>query len=240
MNKIKTYITFILITLISFPCYPNSVITFFLQPYPKIKESLNEKQISKYSKKLQQPGYLLKKIVKSTRIQNGVQGVMCMYLGYVNTSDNTGKVTFPRKQQYGSMNILITKGIKPIYMIAPETVHNWMLDTSQPAKMYQFNVHHDEPSELFYINAKTVDLPKNNMITLDTVIIIADPKNVFIPNGATIIHYSPNLILPNIYIKKHFNFSYNALYTLSIKQYFEQINHEYKQEDQTVSTILQR
>lgn len=218
----------------------NSVITFFLQPYPTVAKPLNEERIKKYSHKLQQPGYLFKKIVKGTRVATGSDGVMSTYLGFVSTSDLNGKVTFPRKHQKATVNLLVTKGIKPVFIVAPDTLNNWMLDESEQAAMYNFTLHHDAETELFYIEATTAPLPKNKMIPLETIIIIADPKNVFVPQGATITDYSVNLILPNIYIKKHFNFSYNALYTLSIKQYFGSINQEYKQEKQTISMILQQ
>lgn len=218
--------------------YPSpSVITFFLQPYPQAKIKMDEKTQSRYSKKLKQPGYLLKKIVKKNRIETGVAGVMCLHLGYTNTSDHNGKVTFPRKQQKSTVNILITRGIKPVYMIAPDTIHNWMLDTQEPAQMYELSLKRDQETGLYYINAKKAELPNDHTISLNTIVIIAHPKNVFIPEGATISHYGTNLILPPVYIKKNFNFTYNALYTLSIKQYFETIALDYKQEDQTVSMI---
>jgi len=224
------------ITYVQYPI--NSVITMFLQNYPTFKAPLDEQTRDIYSKKLKQPGYLYKKIVKSKRIQTGARGIMGIYLGYVSLSDHNGQMIFPRKHQKAAVNFLVTKGIKPVYMIAPDTIHNWMLDKKQPSQMYRIELHHDTPTELYYLEAKKIDLPKDDMIPLDTIIMIANPKNVVLPEGATITNYSSNLILPNIYIKSNFNFLYNALYTLSIKQYFEQINQEYKHEDQSVAMII--
>ena len=113
-----------------------------------------------------------------------------------------------------------------------------MLDKHEHAEMYEFDQHQDPTTKLYYINAKKTKLPDDHMIPLNTIILIAKPSNVFIPEGATITQYSPNLLLPQIYIKKHFDISYNALYTLSIKQYFGLVQHDYKQEDETISTIL--
>lgn len=216
----------------------DSVITMFVQRYPNIKVPLAQEKLDTVSKKLQQPGYLLNKIVKSKRVETGVGGINTMYLGYVGFSDHNGQITFPRKQQKSSINLLITRKVQPVYIIAPDTVANWMLDKHETAEMYNFKLHQDSETKLYYIETKKVDLPDDNMISLDTIIFVANPKNVFVPEGATITHYSPNLILPTIYIKKHFDFSYNALYTLSIKQYFGQVHSEYKQEDENIAKIL--
>lgn len=229
----------LLICLVSTTLHPlNNFISLTIQKYPTFKEKLNDEQVARYSKKLKQPGYLYKKIVKHQRIDTGVRGIMGIYLGFVSLTDYDGQMNFPRKQQKPEINLLITRAIKPVYMLAPETVNNWMLDPHAPAQMYQFTLKEDKETDLYYIKAKKVDTPKDNMISLDTIILIADPKNVYIPEGATITHNSPNLLLPNVYIRKNFNFSYNALYTLSIKQYFEKINQEYKQEDQSIAMII--
>lgn len=240
MSKAKNIFFILLLISPMFTQPINSVITCFLQPYPQAKVILDEQQVAKYSKKLQQPGYLFKKIVKGTRVQTGTAGIMCIYLGYVDTSNSDGKITFPRKHQKPILNLLVAKAVKPIFIIAPETINNWVVDESQPAAMYQFTLNHDKETGLFYIEAKKIALPKDNKVPLETIIMIADPKNVFVPEGATISHYSINLILPPIYIRKNFNFNYNALYTLSIKQYFGQISSKHKQENQTVETILQQ
>lgn len=219
--------------------YPlNSIISLTIQKYPTLKKPLDDEQIETYSKKLQQPGYLYKKIVKGTRVATGLRGIMGIYLGFVSLTDHDGQMIFPRKQQKSEMNFLITRAIKPVYMIAPETIHNWMLDPHTPAQMYKFTLKQDDVTDLRYFETKKVNIPEDHMISLDTIILIADPKNVYIPEGATITHDSPNMLLPTVYIRKNFNFSYNALYTLSIKQYFEQINQEYKHEDQSIAMII--
>ncbi len=212
----------------------NSIITLSIQKYPTIKMPLDQKEIDTYSKKLQQPGYLYKKILQNHHSDGGVHGIMGFYLGHVALSDHNGYMTFPRKQQSSNINFLVTKGIKPVYMIAPSTLANWMIDASHPAQMYTFTFKQDNKTKLYYFQASKTDLPEKNMIPLDTIILIADPKNVVIPDGATVSYYSPNLILPTIYIKKNFNFSYNALYTTTIKQYFDRVHKQYKQEEQSV------
>ncbi len=237
MNQIKK--VFIIAFFTAFQLLnSDSVITLFLQPYPEVKINMDKAEIDHYSRKLKQPGYLLKKVLPKAHKPTGIRGIMCMYLGYIDVSNYDGKITFPRKQQKPELYILITKKIKPVFMVAPDTINNWMIDEETVSQMYKLSLKHDKETELFYIDAKKTELPKNYMIPLNTIIIIANPKNIVIPEGATITSYSANLILPNVYIKKYFNYPYNALYTLSIKQYFGSMTPEYKQEDQTISTII--
>lgn len=217
----------------------NSEIILFLDQYPKIKIPKNKETVESLSKKLKQPSFISKKQWEHKRLSSGVPGIMSLYLGEVCLSDKNGQLTFPRGGlQAPIINLIVTKGIQPVYIVAPATVHNWMLDQQKPAEMYQFKYNKDQETELYYIETTKVPLPQDSMIPLGTIIIIADPSSVFVPLGATITHYSPNLILPHIYIKKNFDFSYNALYTNSIKQYFDSIRSEYKPEELTVAKIM--
>ncbi|MFA5998932.1 MAG: hypothetical protein WC747_02865 [Candidatus Babeliales bacterium] len=234
----------LLITLISIPHSQSAldqVITFFLQKYPYVKApSNNHKELQKLSKKVQQPGYLSGKIVQAHKRQFGVPGVMCMYAGHVALSDNNGQIIFPRlPQQEPKTYFLITKAIKAAYMIAPGTVHNWMIDPKHHSQMYLVQLKQDDKTKLYYFETSEVDLPKDNNIPLNTIIIIADPENILIPTGATFTDYSPNLTLPTVYIKKEFCFVYNSFYTLAIKQYFEQTASSFQLEALTVSMIQQ-
>lgn len=215
----------------------DNVITMFVQKYPTI-QTPPKPNIDLASQKLKQPSYLFKQIVKSTRVEGNIQGVAAFYLGYVSFSDHNGQLIFPRKQQKSKMQLLITKKIQPVYIVAPSTIAYWILDKHQQAEMYEFQLHQDAQTQLYYINTTKIELPVDHKIALNTIILTANPKNIYIPLGATITHYSPNLILPPIYIKKHFDNSYNALYTLSIKQYFDQVDLEYKHENNNIAKII--
>ena len=223
----------------------DTIVTFYLQKYPYFKakkndqELLDKESLEKLSKKIQQPGFVSGKIIKRSKRSSGVPGIMCMYGGHVSLSDQKGQVVFPKLQDTPAMNFLITKGIKAAYILAPATIHNWQIDPKHPSKMYHVQLKQNQETQLYYFEATLAEIPKNNSIPLNTVIIMSDPENIFIPLGATITDYSPNLALPNIYIKKEFCFIYNAFYTLAIKQYFEQTYADYQQEALTVSTIQQ-
>lgn len=227
--------------LIWIPTHPvDAIISMFLQKYPYFKVHDTTKfDPEKYSKKLQQPRYFYSTLTKPTTLSNGVPSVMALYAGNVAISDHNGQIIFPRRQQTSNIYILVTKGIKPAYIVAPSTVYNWMLDPKEPAQNYFVEFKQDDQLELYYFNVQKADLPKDGSIPLNTIIIIADPANIVVPTGATITEFSPNLILPNMYIKKGFCFVYNSLYTLAIKQYFEQTFNDYQLEGQTISEIQQ-
>lgn len=223
----------------------DAMITLFIQKYPYIKKSQKNSKTStfdsfKYSKKLKQPDYVYRKITNAHRnAQNEIPGVMCLYAGRVEMSTPIGQISFPRRQQTPDMHILISKGIKPAYMIAPATVHNWMLDTNHAAEMYLMKLKHDPTTTLYYYETTKETLPSDNNIPLNTIIFISDPENMYVPLGATIVDYSPNIILPTIYIKRGFCFVYNSLYTLAIRQYFEPTETTFKQDTATVAQIQQ-
>lgn len=215
----------------------NNTIILFLDKYPKIKIPKNKETKESLSKKLKQPDFVYKKKWLQKRLSSGAEGIMAMYLGNVSLSSKDGQLTFPRGHQKPIVNLLISQGIQPAYILAPATIYNWMIDKNKPAKMYQFLFDKDQETKLYYIEATEVPLPKDSMIPLETIIIIADPKSIFVPLGATITYDSANLVLPNIYIKKEFNYSYNALYTNSIKQYFDSVQSKYKQEELAIAKI---
>lgn len=218
----------------------DKIVTFFLQKYPYFKLHQNKSyDQEKYSKKLRQPTWIYQQIIRTSSFStHGVPGVICLYAGRGAVSDANGQVTFPCRQQTHDMYILITKGIQPAYMIAPATVHNWLLDSQHPSEIYKMSFKHDPKTTLFYYESTKTTLPDNN-IPLNTIILIADPQSVFIPLGATIIDESANIVLPIMYIKKEFCFVYNSLYTLAIKQYFAPTDNTLKQDTATIAKIQQ-
>lgn len=217
----------------------DNIITMSLLKYPYLKLSNKDPQfLEKLSKKLKQPGYLSSKPKKHLK-NKAVPGVMAIYAGQVTLSNDNGQIIFPRLQQKPLVNILISKGIKPAYIIAPSTVHNWMIDTAHSSIMYIMQLKQDPTTQLYYFETNLAPLPKDNNIPLETIIIIANPTDIFVPEGATLTDFSPNLTLPPIFIKREFCFIFNSLATLAIKQYFTQTASTFQTENQTVSMIQQ-
>lgn len=216
-------------------------ITLFLYKYPYFKVDDQTKfDPEKYSKKLKQPSFLYRNMTnRPSRYQRSVPDVMCMYDGHVALSDHNGQIMFPRQQISPDIYILVAKGIKPAYIVAPSTIYNWMVDKTQAAQNYKVTFKQDNELELYYFDVQKTDLPKGNNIPLNTIIMVTDPEHVYIPTGATVTQFGANLNLPPIYIRREFCFLHNSFYNLAIKQYFDQDEHNYQLEGQTVSDITQ-
>jgi hypothetical protein len=225
----------------------DSIVTIFVQKYPylskseisKIEQKPTDLDSAKYSKALKQPDFLYKGVIKSYKGKHQLPAIMCMYAGNIALSTPDGQLSFPRLQQVPDMYILVTDKIIPAYMIAPATVHNWMIDPKSPTEMYLMKLETDKKTGLSYWQTSKVDLPKDNNIPLNTLIFIADPSTMYIPLGATICDRSPNIVLPTIYIKRNFCFIKNSLFTLATNQYFRDTHPSVKQDDQTVMLIQQ-
>ena len=205
----------------------------------QLKKNPKDLELSNYSKALKQPNYLYQQAIKPYQSTHHLPSIMCMYSGNIALSSPDGQISFPRLQQTPDMYILVTEKIIPAYMIAPATIHNWMINPEYPTEMYLMKREFDAKTNLSYYQASKVDLPKDNNIPLNTLIFIADPKTIFIPLGATVTDSSSNITLPTMYIKKGFCFVKNTLFNLATNQYFRDTNPSIKQDDQTIMQIQQ-
>lgn len=214
---------------------PEHIITFFVKKFPYFKE---KKYNPNFSQALKQPGYITHKIIR--KYTDSIEGVMFLYAGNIAISNRWGQVTFPCLQQSRTMNILVTPTIEPSYILAPSTIQSWNFQNSSNQKAwYTVTSEYDHETSLYYHMTQKTDGPSDNSIPLNTIILISNPDDVYIPQGATIIQQSSSLVLPDIFIKRTFCFVYNSLYNLAIKQYFDQTTQTIKQDGQTVIHIEQ-
>jgi len=263
-NSMKSFKIIYLMSLTSIIFHTNShatdsIITFFIKKAQTEAITLNDQRpIELVSEQLTQPEFVfgLPSKLYST-VSEGVPGITAIYLGYITTSNKNGQISFPRKQQNDQMYVLITPQILPTFMIAPSLIYDLAIDPSQPVEMYEINRKKDKKLNTYYfdvINIKKAIKNKNtdkktmqkyiNILTsktgipLNTIILLTDPANINIPTGISLNHYSPNLILPTFTMHHEIDTTENSLYTLSIKQYFEQINIESKNDSPRVMTII--
>jgi len=207
--------------------YGDEAITFFFKPYPIIKDS---KLSQKIVDKLRRPGKIAKYTLNGALQESILDGIFSSYAGFLTVSDLNGQSAFPRKHENPLIYFLITTKITPM-MMSGITIHHWELETGTPAAMYSAEKKQDEETDAFYWDVQKIELPENNRIPLETVIVFAKPKNIYIPTGITLSHKSANIILPDIYVKKGINILKNALYVLNIKHFFGTIRHMYKPEE---------
>ena len=78
----------------------------------------------------------------------------------------------------------------------------------------------DEELNEYYWQVTQVPLPEDKIISNKTVIVFANPSKIYIPEGITPTQDNPQLILPDLYVKKSIAKMEEALYVLTIRQFF--------------------
>jgi len=216
----------------------SSVVTFFIK---KAKHSPIKPVIihdDKNSIYLRQPSFINGIEEKTTIFDNdGVGGITASYLGQITVSNKNGQITFPRKQQSDTIYILVTSEIAPIFIIGPTLIHHWKCKSKESAKLYQVNRKKNKELNIYYFDIKEIDIMENKDFPINSIIIYADPDKITIPTGVSLNTYSTNFILPDI-TTTEVDFFKNSLYTVSIKQYFEQIKIESKNDKPNIITIV--
>lgn len=154
-------------------------------------------------------------------------GLFSTYAGYLAISDINGQIIFPRKTIKPSLNLLITDKVSPVFMLG-NTIAYWQIDKDAQAKMYTIERKFDNQTQSYFWDVNEQESPKNNIIPLHTIIIFANPENIYVPTGITLTDDNPQLFLPNIYVKKEFAKVNNALFVLNIKPFFETLKKLYK------------
>lgn len=204
-------------------------INLFIRPYPQ----KNASPAQKLEEQLNIPGRITHKTIKNTFITQSPQmGIFATYWGYLALSGFNGLLTFPRKQQKENFNVLITTKIDPIFMIG-NTIHHWEIDRSVLSQLYTVTQRQDPTTKQWLWETKEADLPKDNIITLNTIVLFAKPQNIYVPLGITLTQKNPQLLLPDIYVKKDVNIPARALWVLLVRQFFGPLHKVIKKESPT-------
>lgn len=211
-----------IITICIVPCilynttiFSINTLSFFMRPYPDydLQEAANT-----VSHKIQKPGKLVKYMNNAFDHQL-VGGIFSSYAGFLAASDPNGQVSFPLRHSKPVTYYLVTPEIFPIIMFG-NTIHHWELIPNKPATLYKLEKKKDEELNEYYWKTTQLPLPEDKKISKKAVIIFANPSKVYIPEGITPTKDSPQLILPDIYIKKSISKVPEALYVLTIRQFF--------------------
>jgi len=217
--------------LVIIPClflYPNvladNVITFFLRPYP-IEMATDFAQET--AKKLAYPKKLARRHIEGIIGRNIIAGIFSTYAGFIESSDVNGQILFPRKHAPPKIKLIVATKITPV-MLFSQTVHHWELEEIVPTAMYTMEQEQDKDTNQFYWKVQKTETPKDYLIPLESIIIIAKPHYIYIPTGITLTDDSPNLTLPNIYVKKGINIIANSLYMLNLMHLFRPPTMLYK------------
>ena len=221
------------ITLCIVPCILHNTnilslnsLSFFLRPYPEI-EIQEAAKIAGH--KIQTPGKLAKYMMPSPIDNHLVRGIFSSYAGYLSVSDTSGQTTFPLRHNKPYTYYLITPEIFPVIMFG-NTVHHWELMPKNPASLFKVEKTKDEELNEYYWQVTQIPLPEDKIISKKAVIIFADPSKIYVPEGITPTQDNPQLILPDVYVKKSIAKAPEALYVLTIRQFFAPPTKGYQHE----------
>jgi len=222
----------LIILIISFLfMYPNvkadNVITLFLRPYPIATE---QNFAQETARKLAYPKKLARRRIEGLAGHNQIAGIFASYAGFIESSNYNGQLLFPRKHAQPKINLIITTKITPVMFFA-QTVHHLELEEVAPIALYTIERKQDEDTNQFYWDVQQeTEIPRDYVIPLESLIILAKPQHIYVPTGITITNDSPNLFLPNIYVKKGINIIANSLYMLNLMHLFRNPDFEYEKE----------
>ncbi len=192
------------------------VITFFVRAYPTGNMTASAKP---FNCDLQRPGNLSEYCQQAGMGTTITSGIFFSYAGFLNISTLNGQVIFPRKQLQPELQLLVTDRITPIHILK-NVIDHWELERGTLADLYTIKRSWDDQARLFYWTVSKAELPADEQISLNTIIMFAKPRHVYVPEGVTPTTGDPNLILPDIYVRQTIKTPSNSLYLLNMRQFF--------------------
>lgn len=209
------------------------LITLFLKPYPVIQPMV---QAQKFIAKIHQPAklsrYQTKRLVPAV-----TSGIFATYGGFLTVSDLNGELSFPWLHDKPLLHLLVTEELTPIVR-SGNTIDHWELQEGVPVKSYVMQQKWDDAAQTMYWDIMQEPAPTNNIVPLESIVIFADPKYIYVPLGIEMIKESPHLLLPSIYIKHGINLTKNALYVVNLSHYFGGIIPVFKKDTMRYSRHL--
>lgn len=208
------------------------IVGFFFEPYPG-----DEVHAATLSQKLQKPGKVAKCMLNGYGCYSQVAGIFSSYAGYLKESDVYGWTSFPKKQDNPRLYLVITPVVTPVFMFA-NTIHHWQIEKPNPVATYLVERKQDETTKLFYWEVAHVENPEDNAIPIESLLIIADPDDIVVPEGITMADDSQNLLLPRMYVKKGIKPTQHAFYMLNLTHLFGPIKTRYKKFKKKLITLV--
>lgn len=203
-----------------------TLITVFLKPYPEL---ITQEKAAHTAEKIAKPGYASKTVIKSLIDKNLISGIFATYAGYITQSDADGQISFPRETVSPIVYLVTTPRITPMN-INDTTIHHWDFEEKTPISMHKMERKKDPTTGAVFWHVTEQSVPENQVVPMASILIFAKPKYIHIPQGITLTKDTPNLHLPDIYVKPGINKLGNALYVLHIRHFFGPMKRALKKE----------
>lgn len=209
------------------------ILTMFFKAYPGASA-----QTVELIEKLKRPPYLAQHRLEIRVPQLIISGVISSYAGFMEVSNIDGETIYPRKHTNPAFYLVITPQATP-NVINANTIDHWSLDPDEPVEIYYIERKVDDETGIYFWDMKEAEANtiKNNIIPLESIIIFAQPKYIYVPIGITKTSAGENLILPDIYIKKGIDITGQSLYLLNLAHYFRPLTTIYAKKNLQYSVV---
>ncbi len=164
-------------------------------------------------------------------------GVYASYAGYIEISDHSGQIRFPRKHQGDSISLLVTAKINPIFL-KEKTIHHFEVPLTTPYAFYAITQKKNLKTKKIVWDISEKKLEIQRAIPYDTLVLFAKPDQIKVPLGEHPFLKSSQLLLPKMYTSGTITNSLNAMQVLTIRQFFAPLVPLYKTGNQEVAVQL--
>jgi len=188
----------------------------------RLRPDESYKSHDRIARKLSKPGKLGGLLQEGTWKTGSVAGIFATYAGYLTVSPPDGLLYFPLEQSKPLFHLVVTRKIVPVVGFA-NTVDHMALDPAQETGFYLVEQKRDDMTGKLFWRVSKEDLPENNKLPFDAVILFAKPKNVMVTLGETPAKPGQHFVLPDIFIRKGINIVGRSLYVVNIAQFFKPV-----------------
>lgn len=209
--------------------------TLFFREYPEF--ILETAGTPRNKPKYANPDFLSRQKIKALINPNLVNGIFATYAGFLSTSNSDGQIAFPIRHAQPMIYLIITTGVTPVTMNST-TIAYWELEPNHPVEVYKMERTKDSATGLFYWNVTQEPIPTDKKVPLTSILVFANPSSIVVPIGITVTENTPNLHLPDIYVKPEINKLSNALYVLYLKHFFGPVKRPFKREEKDNASNL--
>ena len=191
---------------------------------------------------------MIKGLIPSDSLPKSSSGIMALYGGYAAYSDKMGMINFPLRHDGKQVDVVVTPSmdLERLYketfsgvFISQKTMIDSGISNSMPPQRYLFSqveapvvpVAGDATAPKQDSNGSVIGswqvvksaVGFDTRLPAETVIILANPKNIFVPLGSFMSMVKPHVVVPDIYlIGKKFNDAV-LLNNQKNTRYFEEI-----------------
>ncbi len=161
-------------------------------------------------------------------VMPSLSGVTALYGGYMDTSSKDGLISFPLRHATPKVYLAITPRINLVKIQGNTYSHReYYNDAQNPVALYQLDLKKDDKSRQYW-EIKKIDVPADKQVNPLTVILLADPSTVVIPEGKYMTGENVQLVFNDIYLLSRANVEKSLLQCLEISRFFEPIKFEFK------------